>query len=62
MMGLSPSTRGNLSCASATPPGSRGIPVHAGEPALVLGVSVASRIYPRPRGGTPITNHNLPFG
>ena len=51
--GLSPPTRGNLTSADDDKVLERSIPAHAGEPLAALSASRGSRVYPRPRGGTP---------
>ena len=55
VQGLSPPTRGNLSGRGSFGRCSGSIPAHAGEPEWKWLRSRASRVYPRPRGGT-LTN------
>ena len=50
--GLSPPTRGNLRLRHDRVPPVGSIPAHAGEPGCCSRAVAASRVYPRPRGGT----------
>ena len=50
--GLSPRVRGNQSHTAPRVPSRRSIPACAGEPASVVPVGVAARVYPRVCGGT----------
>ena len=50
--GLSPPTRGNHGQAIQKRGARRSIPAHAGEPTIVTSSSLATLVYPRPRGGT----------
>ena len=52
MSGLSPPTRGNLSCRRPNRPCGRSIPAHAGEPGEYPKPPLPPKVYPRPRGGT----------
>ena len=51
-MGLSPPTRGNPAYGHRRRRHVRSIPAHAGEPSSRSSRKAASRVYPRPRGGT----------
>ena len=53
-VGLSPPTRGNPRRIRAERPSPRSIPAHAGEPTGCQSRQSRSRVYPRPRGGTPL--------
>ena len=50
--GLSPPTRGNPGRAGRQPDRAGSIPAHAGEPRARCAGAPASKVYPRPRGGT----------
>ena len=58
-LGLSPSTRGNLTVIPRHRVARRSIPAHAGEPLARERVSAAVSVYPRPRGGTPCASTSL---
>ena len=53
--GLSPPTRGNPGRGDLPLRSGRSIPAHAGEPSSSSLRTSATRVYPRPRGGTPET-------
>ena len=53
--GLSPPTRGNLTCESPFNLILGSIPAHAGEPRAASAPCRRRRVYPRPRGGTNMT-------
>ena len=55
MVGLSPPTRGNLSPDRLRQPTIRSIPAHAGEPEKPNHPNRLTKVYPRPRGGTPVS-------
>ena len=57
--GLSPPTRGNLSCTHANFPLDGSIPAHAGEPRAQPASRTPSPVYPRPRGGTRLGRGSL---
>ena len=52
-IGLSPPTRGNPPSTASSGISPRSIPAHAGEPTKLWRGHGDSRVYPRPRGGTP---------
>ena len=54
LLGLSPPTRGNHRVEQPRPSPARSIPAHAGEPVSTSVDGRATRVYPRPRGGTAI--------
>ena len=54
--GLSPPTRGSLLVALPHGDIDGSIPAHAGEPYPGCGPDPAGWVYPRPRGGAPVTN------
>ena len=56
LAGLSPPTRGNPRARLTRKPTPRSIPAHAGEPNRPSASTSPPRVYPRPRGGTPIGN------
>ncbi len=51
--GLSPPTRGNLGRRLRVHARTGSIPAHAGEPTTMQASRCATKVYPRPRGGTP---------
>ena len=59
MSGLSPPTRGNQVMLIGLPRFGGSIPAHAGEPTLPSVGWRASRVYPRPRGGTTVAETAL---
>ena len=60
--GLSPRARGNRSSSAMRRPSPGSIPASAGEPCSIACRSRASGVYPRERGGTPITHPTPPDG
>ena len=52
--GLSPPTRGNPGSTLRRRVAKRSIPAHAGEPHNWGATPASGRVYPRPRGGTPL--------
>ena len=57
--GLSPPTRGNLSAGLGIEVSRRSIPAHAGEPRYRNDMARYAAVYPRPRGGTDMSENKI---